>query len=408
MFMTPGLALFYGGMVRAQERAVDVHAELLRLGLVSVQWAVVGYSLAFGGTGKWIGNFDFAWLGQLQHRAAGARRSRSRPRVHGVPVMFAVITPALITGAIAERMRFSAYVVFLGLDDARLRSDRALGVRARRLARSSSARSTSRAAPSCTSSSGISALVVRRSCSASGAVSRGTPMPPHDLTMTVHRRRHPVVRLVRLQRRLGARRATASPRTRSSTRTSPRRPRMLGWVLVERMHVGKATMLGAASGAVAGLVAITPCAGYVGGMSPIAIGAHRRRGLLRRGDREVALRLRRRARRRRRAPRRRHRRVVAARLLRRQGGQPRGPQRRVRRRRWGLLGDQIVAVVATLVYSFAVTFAIVWVLDKVIPGGLRVGEDDRGYRSRPQASTPRSAHAVDERAERRRPTGAAR
>ena len=88
---------------------------------------------------------------------------------------------------------------------------------------------------------------------------------------------------------------------------------MLGWLVVERLKDGHATTLGAASGAVAGLVAITPCAGFVGGMAPIVIGVDRRRRLLPRARPEVPVRLRRLARRRRRAPRRRPRRLAPAR-----------------------------------------------------------------------------------------------
>jgi Amt family ammonium transporter len=147
-------------------------------------------------------------------------------------------------------------------------------------------------------------------------------------------------------------------------------------VAAERLHAGRATILGAASGAVAGLVAITPCAGFVGGMSPIAIGAiagvacygavnlkfklgfddaldvvgvHLVGGVLGSlllglfADKAVN---------------------AAGRngLFLHGGG-------------FGLLGEQSLAVGATLVYSFVVTFAIAWTLDRVLPGGLRVAEE---------------------------------
>src|SRR3979409_688408 len=67
MFMTPGLALFYGGMVRAKNVLAMLMQNFFSLGLVSVAWAVVAYSLAFGGSSKWIGNFDFAWLQDTPH-----------------------------------------------------------------------------------------------------------------------------------------------------------------------------------------------------------------------------------------------------------------------------------------------------------------------------------------------------
>src|SRR5262249_20000711 len=86
------------------------------LGLVSVLWAAVAYSLAFGGTSKWIGNFDFAWLKDAANVSPPALALTIPPLLYmAYQLMFAVITPALITGAIADRMKFSAWAWFLGL-----------------------------------------------------------------------------------------------------------------------------------------------------------------------------------------------------------------------------------------------------------------------------------------------------
>src|SRR6478735_7761012 len=117
MFMTPGLALFYGGMVRTKNVLAMLMQNFFALGLVSVLWAFIGYSLAFGGTGKWIGNLEFAGLKDAAMTAAPGFGSLHIPPLvfSGYQLMFAVITPALITGAIADRMRFSAWVWFLGL-----------------------------------------------------------------------------------------------------------------------------------------------------------------------------------------------------------------------------------------------------------------------------------------------------
>ena len=139
LFMTPGLALFYGGMVRAKNVLAHAHAELL------LPWASsaccgprCAYSLAFHGTGKWIGNLDLAWMHDVERRSPatgfGACRSR-RSSFSAFQLMFAIITPALITGAIADRMKFSAWFWFLGLwADRRVHAGRALGVLARGLA----------------------------------------------------------------------------------------------------------------------------------------------------------------------------------------------------------------------------------------------------------------------------------
>ena len=111
MFMTPGLALFYGGMVRSKNILGMLMQNFFALGIVSILWALICYSLAFGGTNGLIGNFDFVGLKDTQVVDAG------------LPVLafvafqmtFAIITPALITGAIADRMRFGAWVGFIVL-----------------------------------------------------------------------------------------------------------------------------------------------------------------------------------------------------------------------------------------------------------------------------------------------------
>ncbi len=151
---------------------------------------------------------------------------------------------------------------------------------------------------------------------------------------------------------------------------------MLGWLLIERLHGGHATTLGAASGAVAGLVAITPCAGFVGGMSPVAIGFVT--GLVCYAAVNVKFKL--------------HfddaLDVVGVHLV---GGivgsvllglfadkhvNGAGRNGVFLGGGWGLLGEQFLAVAVTLVYSFVMTGAIVWVLARVLPDGVRVNSDE--------------------------------
>ncbi|MBW6503333.1 hypothetical protein K0B90_03510 [bacterium] len=114
MFMTPGLALFYGGMVRRKNILGTIVQSLVLIGLISVEWALVGYSMAFGpDLGGIIG--DLSWFG-----LSGVGLAPFKEYAATVPhqafmvyqMMFAVITPALITGAFAERFRFSAFLVF--------------------------------------------------------------------------------------------------------------------------------------------------------------------------------------------------------------------------------------------------------------------------------------------------------
>src|SRR4051794_29803029 len=122
LFMTPGLAFFYGGMVRAKNVLGMLMQNFFSMGLVSVLWAAVAFSLAFGDGGKWIGGFNFVWLRPLANPDlhlpgyTGPLALTIPPLVFcAYQMMFAVITPALITGAIADRMKFAAWVVFLGI-----------------------------------------------------------------------------------------------------------------------------------------------------------------------------------------------------------------------------------------------------------------------------------------------------
>src|SRR5256884_2238118 len=116
MFMTPGLALFYGGMVRAKNVLGMLMQNFFCLGLISVIWAALTYSLVFSGDNKWIGNLDLAWLRDAATTSPTGFQLSIPPLVFlAFQLMFAIITPALITGAIADRMRFSAWVWFIGL-----------------------------------------------------------------------------------------------------------------------------------------------------------------------------------------------------------------------------------------------------------------------------------------------------
>src|SRR5687768_12923169 len=122
LFMTPGLAFFYGGMVRAKNVLGMLMQNFFSMGLISVLWAVVGFSLAFGDGGGLFGNFDFVGLAGLEDEAAqlpgdvDALAMTIPPLVFvAYQIMFAINTPALITGATADRLKFAGYAVFLGL-----------------------------------------------------------------------------------------------------------------------------------------------------------------------------------------------------------------------------------------------------------------------------------------------------
>ena len=269
----PGLALFYGGMVREKNALGTIMQSFIVLCLISVQWVLWGYSLAFGpDIGHIIGGLD--WLG-----LSGVGLEPNADYAATIPhqafmifqAMFAVITVALITGAFAERMKFSSFLVFALLWATFIYDPLAhwvwgVGGWIRNLGALDFAGGTV-----VHISSGVSALV----CALVLGKRRGygkEHMAPHNLPMTV----------------LGASllwfgwfgfnagSAVASGALATSafvvTNTASAAA-ALAWMVVEWMYRGKPTVLGAASGAVAGLVAITPASGFVGPISSLIIGA---------------------------------------------------------------------------------------------------------------------------------------
>jgi Amt family ammonium transporter len=273
MVMLPGLALFYGGLVRRKNVLSTIMHSFFGLALVSVVWVLVGFSIAFGtDVNGWglIGGLDF--LGFMNVGAApSATYATTIPFVlfAGFQLMFAAITPALITGAFAERKRFGAFVLFTILWSVLVYSPLAHWVWAAdgwlfKLGALDFAGGTV-----VHISSGVSALVValvigRRTVN-------GDRMEPHDVPMTV----------------LGAgllwfgwfgfnagsavaanglaANALVSTNTAAAAAT-------ITWVLASYIHKRKVSVIGAACGAVAGLVAVTPASGYVTPGGAILIG----------------------------------------------------------------------------------------------------------------------------------------
>jgi Amt family ammonium transporter len=289
-------------------------------------------------------------------------------------LMFAVITPALITGAIADRMRFGAWAWFLGIWLVLVYAPVAhwvfspAGWLFRRGALDYAGGTVVHI------NAGIAALAVvlvigkRRGWP-------GTPMPPHSLPLTLIGTG--ILWFGWFGFNAGSALAGNAIAAQAFVNTHmAAAAAMLGWLIVERLKGGHATTLGAASGAVAGLVAITPCAGFVGGMAPIYIGlvtgaiCYLAVNIKFRFGFDDALD------------------VVGVHLV---GGvvgslllglfadkaiNPGGRDGVFLGGGWGLMGDQLVAVVATLVYSFVVTYVLCLVLKAVLPGGLRVDEED--------------------------------
>ncbi len=378
MFMTPGLALFYGGMVRSKNVLAMLAQNFFSLGLVSVLWVAVAFSLVFGGTGHLIGSLDLAWMRDLDAALPGytgaAALTIPTPVFMSYQMMFAVITPALITGAIADRVRFSAWVWFLGLWLVFVYSPVARWVFSpegwlfRRGALDFAGGTVVHV------NAGIAALAAvlvlgRR---------RGWPdraMPPHSLPLTLIGTG--ILWFGWFGFNAGSALGVGELAGRAFVNTQlAAAAGLLGWLAVERLRTGHATTLGAASGAVAGLVAITPCAGFVGGMAPVYIGlivgvaCYFAVSLKFRFGFDDALD------------------VIGVHLV---GGvagslllgffadrtvNPAGRDGVFLGGGWGLFGEQVLAVAVTIAWSFVVTYLICRILDVALPGGMRASEDD--------------------------------
>src|SRR3989475_8707511 len=271
MMTAPGLALFYGGLVRRKNVLATLMHSFILLAMISVQWVLWGYSVAFGpDIGGIIGSFQYVGLATVG--AEPGPYADTIPHLAYVLFqgMFAVITPALITGAFAERMKFKTFLLF-GLLWATFVYDplahwvwgqggwiNALG--ALDFAGGTVVHI----------SSGVSALV----CAMVVGRRRGFPteyMAPHNLPFAVTGAALLWVWWVGFNAgsalKANGLAANAFVTTNTAAATAA-----LAWLFAEWNHSGKPTMLGAASGAVAGLVAITPAAGFVTPLAAILIG----------------------------------------------------------------------------------------------------------------------------------------
>jgi len=270
--MTPGLALFYGGMVRRKNALNTMMNSFVIIGLVSVQWILLGYTLAFGpDKGGIIGSlsfFGFHGVGAAPNAAYAATIPHSAFAVY--QMMFAIITPALITGSFAERMKFSVFLIFILCwtifvydplahwvwgDGGWLRKLGALDFAGGTVVHISS---------------GVSGLVAALMLGKRKGY-KSTPMMPHNI---------PLVLLgasilwfgwfgFNAGSALAANGLAVSAFLVTNTAAASA---LLSWVIIEWLHRGKPTILGAATGAVVGLVAITPAAGFVGPVPAIIIG----------------------------------------------------------------------------------------------------------------------------------------
>jgi Amt family ammonium transporter len=366
MFMTPGLALFYGGLVRSKNVLGTIMHSFIALGIVSVLWVVIGYTLAFGkDTGSLIGGLEFLGF-------SGVGPDPSPDYATTVPhsafavyqMMFAVITPALISGAIAERIKFSAYVLFIALWSLLVYSPLAhwvwgggwLGqLGALDFAGGTVVHINAGAA----ALAAILYLGKRRGFGKDAFV-------PHNVPMVITGAAILWFGWFGFNAgsALGANGLAATAFTATHLATAAA---LLGWLIPETIRHGKPTTIGAATGAVAGLVAITPAAGFVEPIGAIIIGlaagvicwaAVELKSRLKYDDSLD---------------------VVGVHLV---GGIVGAllvgvlASTAVNEFAGGLgqLGIQAVGVGATLGFSFVATLIILWVVDKLV--GVRVSEDE--------------------------------
>ncbi|MFN7931107.1 MAG: ammonium transporter [Blastocatellia bacterium] len=275
MMTGPGLALFYGGLVRKKNVLATMMQSFTMMAIITVIWALFGYSLSFAKGSPFIGGLDFLFL-----KGVGTASSAYAPTIPHLTfmafqLMFAIITPALITGAFAERMKFSAMVVFCTLwavivyfplahmvwgDGGFLNAFLGGKIPALDFAGGTVVHI----------SSGFSALV----CAIYLGKRIGYPkMPfaPHSLVLSV------IGACLLWVGWFGfnAGSAVAAGGLASSAFVATHfgaAAAALGWLVVEWLRSGKPTVLGGISGAVAGLVGITPAAGFVTPMAALAIG----------------------------------------------------------------------------------------------------------------------------------------
>lgn len=281
LLMTPGLAFFYGGMVRGKNVLTILMQNYITMGIVSVIWVIAQFSLAFGKGNAIIGDLHYAGLGKTAMSgisADGTTITLNSGATLTIPIlafamfqlMFAVITPALFTGSIADRMKFGPFVTIVTVWSFLVYAPIAHWVWAPtgwlyKLGAEDFAGGT----------------VVHANAGAAGLAlvlvlgkRKGwpkEPMRPHNL---------PFVLLgtgllwfgwfgFNAGSALAANNLASVAFTTTNTATAAA---MLGWVITEKIRDGHPTTLGAASGAVAGLVAVTPAAGFVSPMGSIILG----------------------------------------------------------------------------------------------------------------------------------------
>lgn len=270
LIMTPGLAFFYAGMVKRKNTINTIMSSVFIMGLASILWVLIGFTLSFSGdTGGILGNLN--WFGmRLTEGSAATAYGPTTVCFAIFQMMFAIITPALITGAIVERMRFSALFIFIGIWSILVYYPLAHmvwgGGFLMKLGAIDFAGGTV-----VHISSGVSALVTALVLGKRKNYGKAA-YRPHNI---------PFVFLGAALLWFGwfgfnagsAGAANSLAVHAFMTTNTACAAAMLSWMLIEKIRSNKPTLLGASTGAVIGLVAITPGAGFVPIWASIIIGA---------------------------------------------------------------------------------------------------------------------------------------
>ena len=261
LLMVPGLALFYGGMVRSKNVLNMLNMNFYCLGIVPIIWAVVGMSIANGDSDrKWLGFFEFGEVWMQQPDGAEPRDMATWAFL----LTFAVITPALISGAVADRMKFTAWMIFVPVWSILVYSPVGFWIYG----------GWAHALPAYDTAGGTAIHINAGAAALAMAIVLGKrrnwgkeAWPPHNL---------PFVLLGTGMLWFGwfgfnSGAQTFAPQALANTFLAGAAG-MMAWLIMEVIRHGKATTLGMCSGVVAGLVAITPAATFVGTMSSIIFG----------------------------------------------------------------------------------------------------------------------------------------
>jgi ammonium transporter, Amt family len=271
MFMTPGLALFYGGLVRSKNVLGTIMQSFFALALVTMLWVLAGYTLAFGpDVGNLVGGLDF-WGLRGVGQASSDLYATTTPHIafSVYQLMFAVITPALITGAVAERMKFAGYVLFLGLWSLLVYSPLAHWVWGGGWLADLGALDFAGGTVVHISAGAAALACILYLGRRKGFGSRA--FVPHNVPMVITGAA--ILWFGWFGFNAGSALAANGLAASAFAATHiAAAAAVIGWLIPEAIRHGRPTTVGAATGAVAGLVAVTPAAGFIEPWAAVVIG----------------------------------------------------------------------------------------------------------------------------------------